>query len=153
MASANIQRVMSDLEVNKSVIGLNEAEVKEVLARASMEEIEAANEALRTKGIEADNLAKAEQVVLMRTQEAVNIANAALANANVGKVGAETNLISLNAFDTQYDIAWKQKYGTKPGDNPGSKAISLIQKVATHSVNWKEVAKNFGFFGGANKFD
>lgn len=145
VAKANVEKAMSDIKVNKSIIDLNDAEVSEVLARANKEEIEAANEVLKREGIEADNRAKAEQLVLMRTQESLNIANAALANANVGKVGAETNMIGLQAFSQEYDNLWKQKYGSSPDANAATKAFNLIQKAATTKPDWKGFARNLGF--------
>lgn len=144
LARANIERAMSEISVNKSVIELNAAEIKEVLSRASKEEIEAANELLRRQGIEYDNQAKAEQIILMRTQESLNIASAALAQANYDKSVAETGLVNLNAYDAKYDILWKEKYGSKPDANIASKAMTLIQKAATHKPDWKGFARNLG---------
>ena len=125
---AGIDKIRKDIEVSDASIyrmqienSLTSAQIDQVLAQADKTLIEAANEALRSAGIDANNRLIAAQVVTEELKPAYMALEMALSQANISKVGAETGLIAANTASVQLDSlkkTWEKEFRDSTGVEP-----------------------------------
>lgn len=132
-ALAEIDKISQDIRESESRFKVNEKQADLILSQTGKTAIEAANEALKSKGIEANNRLVAQQVLTEAAKTALTKAQEHLTNTEAVKVKFE-------AIEQIIDDAIYQSTGWKHGSSQWDLLFLGIQDTFTHEMNADGIA-------------
>ena len=132
-ALAEIDKINQDIRESESRFKVNEKQADLILAQTGKTAIESANEALKSKGIEANNRLVAQQVLTEAAKTALTKAQEHLTNTEAVKVKFE-------AIEQIIDDAIYQSTGWKHGSSQWDLLFLGIQDTFTHEMNADGIA-------------
>ena len=132
-ALAEIDKIDQDIRESESRFKVNEKQADLILSQTGKTAIEAANEALKSKGIEANNRLVAQQVLTEAAKTAFTKAQEHLTNTEAVKVKFE-------AIEQIIDDAIYQSTGWKHGSSQWDLLFLGIQDTFTHEMNADGIA-------------
>lgn len=132
-ALAEIDKINQDIRESESRFKVNDKQADLILAQTGKTAIEAANEALKSKGIEANNRLVAQQVM-------TEAAKTALTKAQEHLTKTEAVKVKFEAIEQIIDDAIYQSTGWKHGSTQWDLLFLGIQDTFTHEMNADGIA-------------
>lgn len=132
---AGIDLILAQLSEVASRTDLNSAQANEARVLASESEIRAANEALRSAGIEANNELIAQQVINAKCEQILKVLEQSLIKAQTSLAYFQSKSVNMDVVYKEFQTEFRDTFGANPDQNLWSAATGMLGKAASIGGN------------------